>query len=746
MSAPADAVSLAIAAMRDPDPHRALSLAEGAIAASPGDPRGHSLRAHALLRLDRANEAMAAASAALALDPDAVPALIEAVAASRRLDQPRTALTFLGRLVQRAPGVPAFRLDLANGLLELGEPEQAVEVAVPLARLSPDDPRAWMVLARACFGAGRHRQALEATGRLLTLDRDRTDALVLAGESLLALHEAERAVAPLERALALDPRSRLAADALLRALKLSRAPLERTLAVAERLAEIVGGAFGQCLLAVEVLIALGAEHAAPVLDRAIALDPDCVMAGWLRMQLPRTRVHEDDDAEAAFLGHWRTGLATLESKPLADIDPETAQATIFGATSFHAHYLGLALTGELRRVGDLVESLARRATGVLPEATPRPDDGRLRIGVCSAFIRHHTVTKLFGAMVEALDPREFEVSLFDLGDQPDEITARWRGLASHCHDRPGGLRDWADAVLARDLDLLVYPEVGMHSATCGLAALRLAPVQAMLWGHPVTSGLSTMDWMLSAAAMEPTDGHGHYRERLHALPNLGTCYAPPTTKPVPPPELAARGEAVLGFMPQMVQKLSPAFDRALARIAAGAPMLRLMMTPHYQPEPVAAYRRRLATAFAACGVDLDARVLLCRRVSQAEWLAMAADADFGLDSFRWSGGNTSLEMFWYDTPIVTLPGALMRSRHTLAMLERMELPQLVAGDADDYVRIAVELATSADFRAEMRGLIRERKHRLYDDRAVVDAFIAFCREQAGRGRVRRLARDGRASA
>lgn len=171
-----------------------------------------------------------------------------------------------------------------------------------------------------------------------------------------------------------------------------------------------------------------------------------------------------------------------------------------------------------------------------------------------------------------------------------------------------------------------------------------------------------------------------------------------------------------------------------------------MMTPHYQPEPVAAYRRRLATAFAACGVDLDARVLLCRRVSQAEWLAMAADADFGLDSFRWSGGNTSLEMFWYDTPIVTLPGALMRSRHTLAMLERMELPQLVAGDADDYVRIAVELATSADFRAEMRGLIRERKHRLYDDRAVVDAFIAFCREQAGRGRVRRLARDGRASA
>jgi predicted O-linked N-acetylglucosamine transferase (SPINDLY family) len=79
-------------------------------------------------------------------------------------------------------------------------------------------------------------------------------------------------------------------------------------------------------------------------------------------------------------------------------------------------------------------------------------------------------------------------------------------------------------------------------------------------------------------------------------------------------------------------------------------------------------------------------------------------------------------MFWFDTPIVTLPGDLMRGRHTMAMLRIMELPELIAHDEDDYVRIATELGNSSDFRATMRGRIAERKHRLFDGHATLEAF------------------------
>lgn len=72
------------------------------------------------------------------------------------------------------------------------------------------------------------------------------------------------------------------------------------------------------------------------------------------------------------------------------------------------------------------------------------------------------------------------------------------------------------------LDVLLYPEVGIDPVCAQLAALRLAPVQAMAWGHPQTSGLPTIDVFLSNELMEPPDGAGHYTEQLLPLPGIGT--------------------------------------------------------------------------------------------------------------------------------------------------------------------------------------------------------------------------------
>src|SRR5206468_11240812 len=77
------------------------------------------------------------------------------------------------------------------------------------------------------------------------------------------------------------------------------------------------------------------------------------------------------------------------------------------------------------------------------------------------------------------------------------------------------------------LDLLVYPELGMDATAFSLASLRLAPVQCAAWGHPVTTGLPTIDAFFSCAAMEPPDGDAHYSEKLIRLPGIGTRYPMP---------------------------------------------------------------------------------------------------------------------------------------------------------------------------------------------------------------------------
>jgi predicted O-linked N-acetylglucosamine transferase (SPINDLY family) len=64
----------------------------------------------------------------------------------------------------------------------------------------------------------------------------------------------------------------------------------------------------------------------------------------------------------------------------------------------------------------------------------------------------------------------------------------------------------------------------------------------------------------------------------------------------------------------------------------------------------------------------------------------------------------------------------MRGRQSAAMLGLTGASELVARDADDYVRIASRLVDDAAWRASLRETIRENLDRLFDRREPVDAF------------------------
>ena len=108
----------------------------------------------------------------------------------------------------------------------------------------------------------------------------------------------------------------------------------------------------------------------------------------------------------------------------------------------------------------------------------------------------------------------------------------FRRLQSRLHRRrfAAGERDfeaWDSALEAANLDAIVYTDLGMHPGTLALAALRLAPLQLALWGHPVTTGLETIDAFASSDLLEPADAQRHYLEPLHRLPGLGAWYDGP---------------------------------------------------------------------------------------------------------------------------------------------------------------------------------------------------------------------------
>jgi len=79
----------------------------------------------------------------------------------------------------------------------------------------------------------------------------------------------------------------------------------------------------------------------------------------------------------------------------------------------------------------------------------------------------------------------------------------------------------------------------------------------------------------------------------------------------------------------------------------------------------------------------------------------------------------------YARPVVTLAGALMRGRHTAAILERMGVTETIANSPNDYVAIAVRLAREPSWRASLQRQIEANRDRVYRDDACIAALETF---------------------
>ena len=82
-----------------------------------------------------------------------------------------------------------------------------------------------------------------------------------------------------------------------------------------------------------------------------------------------------------------------------------------------------------------------------------------------------------------------------------------------------------------ELDLIVYPDIGMKLLPTLLAYSRIAPIQITTWGHSETSGIDTIDYFVSseyfAGSLSPEEIQKQYSEKVVLFKSLGTFYIIP---------------------------------------------------------------------------------------------------------------------------------------------------------------------------------------------------------------------------
>lgn len=470
-----------------------------------------------------------------------------------------------------------------------------------------------------------------------------------------------------------------------------------------------------------------AGHAA--LDQVIRREPNLLPAHWLRFQYP-TDVAPLDDAQAeTFRQRWQAGLAAFER---LDFRTPAWRSQVWGCvgacTAFYRHYVDQDVLAPQRRYGALVQ---RMMAALDPGDRPRAmRSGRRRILFCSPYFFEHTVARLFLPLVEALDASRFDLHGLHFGPEDDPMTARARA-AMTLHVGPRHAPDWRRLIAELAPDVIVYLDIGMHPLPQALAALRLAPVQACLWGHPVTTGLPTVDYVLSPDAIEPAGAEAHYSERLLRLPGLGHGLDPLSDAPCAAVDSDGPLEIICA---QSVYKLMPAQDALFARILAALPDARLHLVPHQHAQVRDWLRERMRPTLAAHGVDADTRIVMHGYRPLQGFLELAAGCALNLDSIGWSGGMSGLDLLRLGLPTVTLPGSHMRSRQTAALLQRLGVTETIAVDADDYVARAIALGRDPAARIELSARLRAALPRLHERDTVAAAlgeFLANCQPVDG---------------
>lgn len=452
-------------------------------------------------------------------------------------------------------------------------------------------------------------------------------------------------------------------------------------------------------------------------------------------------LYANGEERIAVRQRWRGDLERLEKllQELSETDEaySVLWAHAWSLTNFYIAYQMEDDKPLQQSYGNCLRLVLKHQLAEFMQARPSRQDNDqspLRIGVISPHLRNHngSIWSL-GWLEQLAGNNRYQIYCYNVGEQEDNGTARFAELGTYRHlpltaDDP---IPSLNQIISDDLDLLIFTDIGMHPRSKVLATLRLARVQAQGWGHPITSGSQTMDYFLSGELMESEHSDGHYTEILWRLPGTGLVYEKPVALHDGSSlyeKLGLPTDRPLLLSLQSTFKYIPEYDHVFARIIQENPEVMILFAGHMGCRVIAdRLAERLASSCQQMGIDASQNIRILPRLDHPDFMGLFAIAHHAIDTIGWNGGNSSFQSFSLHCPVVTLPTAFMRGRHTVAMLKTMGIDELIAADIEDYVAISSRLLKDQVFYDEIRRRIADKQELLFKDRTIATAFETFVR-------------------
>jgi predicted O-linked N-acetylglucosamine transferase (SPINDLY family) len=679
---------------------------------------------HALALCGGVEQALREYERALALDPRCAPALFNRGTLLLRSDRATEALECFEHLAAMAPAIGAVHLARGNALAALGRQASALACFEEAIRCEPAELLAHCNRGNALVALGRAPEALASLDRAAALAPANALVRYNRGNALLALTRYAEALADFDIVVQADPRFVLAwynrGSALLELCRHADAvaSFERVVALAPDYAPAHNnrGAALLCLKrrteaieAFEQALRLqpGYDGALENLGKAFhhlaRFDEAARCFGALAAASPERPYALGNllDAQARCCD-WGGDYPTVRAR-VADAVARGQRVQF--PFAFLATCDSAAAQLECARI--YAADKFPRAAEPLWSGRPYRHD-RIRVAYLSADFRYHATAVLTAELLERHDRRSFEWTAISFG--PDDGSPLRRRLErAFAHFVEGGeLSDHEIAALIRDREIDIAVDLQGYTADCraGIFAHRPAPVQVNYLAYPGTLGSPCMDYLIADRRVIPREHFPFYSEKVVHLPH---CYQPNGSGREVAPTAPSRAQASLperGFVFCSFNgsyKIIPeVFDRWM-RLLRALPESVLWLLDDNE-----AATRNLRREAAARQVEPE-RLVFAPRVPLAVHLARYPLADLFLDTLPCNAHTTASDALWSGVPVLTCLGTTFAGRVAASVLEAAGLPELVAGNLDEYEALALALASDPGRLSALRARLAAQR-------------------------------------
>jgi len=354
---------------------------------------------------------------------------------------------------------------------------------------------------------------------------------------------------------------------------------------------------------------------------------------------------------------------------------------------------------------NLVERMQQFRDRLNSQNCDRSSDRKLKIGYISHCMASHSVGWLARWLLRHHDREKFELyGYFQVYRQYPDALQDWfehqmDGVYRSRVDGSGECDDMAKRIYEDQIDILVDLDSITLDGTCGVMALKPAPIQ-ITWLGTDASGIPAIDYFIADPYVLPDHAQEYYSEKIWRLPETyiavdGFEIAVPSLRR---DRLDIPADAVVYLSAQRGYKRHIDTMRLQMQIIKSVPNSYFLIKGLGDQESIKSLFVEMAKEE---GVNPDCLRFLNLTETEAIHRANLTIADIVLDTYPYNGATTTLETLWMGIPLVTRVGEQFSARNSYGMMVNVGISEGVAWTDAEYVEWGIKLGKDAQLRQDI---------------------------------------------